>query len=391
MTTPIYLDHNATTPVDPRVLEGMLPYFSERFGNAASRTHAFGWEARAAVEEAREEIASLIGARPREIVFTSGATEANNLAILGGARTGAEGGERHVITMVTEHKAVLEPVEHLGTSGIAETSMLPVAADGHVDVSAVEEALRPSTCLVSIMAANNEIGVLAPLAEIGAVTRERGVLLHTDAAQAIGKIPFHVDELAVDLASISAHKFYGPKGVGCLFVRGREPRVRLGARSYGGGHERGLRPGTLDVPAIVGMRLAMRIAVEEREEESARLAALRERLLGIVREGVPDVVVHGDLERRLPGNLNLGFPRIPGESLVSELREIAVSTGSACTSADPTPSHVLAALGVEPELAHASIRIGIGRGNTPEQIDLAGRSLVGAVLRLRDLYPPEVA
>jgi len=387
---PIYLDHHATTPVDPEVLRAMLPWFTERFGNAASRTHAFGQEAERAVEEARATVARLLGGRTREVVFTSGATEANNLAILGIAGAGRAGRPRtggHLISVATEHKAVLDPIEVLRKRGF-ELTLLAVPPSGILDPGTVDGALRPDTFLVSIMLANNEIGVLQPVAETARILRRREhpALLHTDAVQAIGKIPVDVDALDVDLLSLSAHKFYGPKGVGALWLRSRPRRVRLAPRVFGGGHERGLRSGTLDVPGVVGLAAAMELAEERRPTESERIRGLRDRLLASIRSGIPDVVLHGDPEARLPGNLNLGFPGVPGEWLVPEFSRLAVSTGSACTSADPSPSHVLAALGVDPELAHASIRIGIGRGNTEAEIDEATRVVVEGVRGLRERY-----
>lgn len=383
MDLPIYLDHHATTPVDPRVLEEMLPYFGTRFGNAASRTHAFGQDGERAVEEARNEVARLIGARTREVIFTSGATEANNMAILGLAA--ARRGAGHIVIAATEHKAVLDPCGALAADGF-ELTVLPVDREGLVAVAEVEAALREDTFLVSIMLANNEIGVVQPLAEIAALTRARGIKLHSDAAQAVGKIPVDVDALGLDLMSVSAHKLYGPKGIGALWLRGREPRVRLRPIIYGGGHERGLRSGTLNVPGIVGLAAALRLAVAEMETESQRLAELRDRLHRRILAGFPEAVLHGHPERRLPGNLNLGFPGVPGEYLVTELRDVAVSTGSACTSADPAASHVLAALGVGGELSHSSLRFGVGRFNTEEEIDHAAQRVVEVASRLKQAY-----
>lgn len=363
----------------------MLPYFSERFGNAASRTHAFGQAAQRAVEEARERIATVLGGRAREVIFTSGATESNNLAILGAAAAYAARG-KHVITVATEHKAVLDPMAHLAENG-HEVTILAVEPNGLLRPESVRDALRDDTVLVSVMAANNEIGVLQDLTAIGELTRDRGVLLHTDAAQAVGKVDLRVDRVPVDLLSISGHKVYGPKGIGVLWLRGKNPRVRLRARQFGGGHERGLRSGTLDVPAIVGLAKALEIAASEQADEAARLARLRDRLAERILGGLPDVVVHGDRDRRLPGNLNLGFGGVPGEALLTELRDVAVSSGSACTSADPQPSHVLAALGVSPEIAHASLRFGIGRTNTEAEIDRAAQRVIEVVRGLRAIYP----
>ncbi len=383
--SPVYLDHHATTPVDPRVVEAMLPYFTQQFGNAASRTHAFGQAAQRAVEEARERIASVLGASAREVVFTSGATESNNLAILGAAEAYAARG-KHVITLATEHKAVLDPVAHLAEKGY-ETTILAVEPTGLLEIERLEAAIRDDTVLVSVMAANNEIGVLQDLAAIGRLTRDRGVLLHTDAAQAIGKVELRVDEVPVDLLSISGHKVYGPKGIGVLWLRGKNPRVRLRARQFGGGHERGLRSGTLDVPAIVGIATALELGESERAIEARRLGGLRDRLCERILGELDDVVVHGDRDRRLPGNLNLGFGGVPGEALLTGLRDIAVSSGSACTSADPQPSHVLAAIGVSPQVAHASLRFGIGRHNTTAEIDRAAARVVEVVRHLRAIYP----
>jgi len=385
MERPVYLDCHATTPVDPRVLEAMLPFFRERFGNAASRTHAFGWEGHRAVEEARERVARGLGGRPREVVFTSGATESNNLAILGAARA-YEARGRRVVTVATEHKAVLDPVRHLADEGF-EVTVLPVGEDGILDLERLREAVVPGTILVSVMLANNEIGVLQRLDEIAAVAHKAGSLVHTDAAQAVGKIPVDVENLGVDLLSLSGHKLYGPKGVGALWIRGRDPRVRLAPLVYGGGHERGLRSGTPNVPGVVGLGRAVEIACDALDEEAPRIRALRDRLHRGITNALDGVLLNGHPERRLPGNLNLSFRGVPGESLVAELRDLAVSTGSACTSADPTPSHVLAALGRDPEDVHASLRFGIGRFNTEAEIDFAVGEVVAAVRRLREVFP----
>jgi cysteine desulfurase len=364
--SPVYLDHHATTPLDPRVLEAMLPFFREDFGNAASKNHVFGWRAEAAVEDARERIAAVIGASAREIVFTSGATESNNLAIAGAARAcrRRQSGD-HLVTIATEHPAVLDPCRSLESEGF-DLSLLGVDRDGLVDPEAVAEAIRDRTVLVSVMAANNEIGVLQPIAEIAQVCRERGVLFHTDAAQAIGRIPIRVDDLPIDLLSFSGHKIYGPKGVGALFVRTSRPRVRLEPLIQGGGHERGLRSGTLPVPLIVGMAKALELCLEELEREAARLLELRERLwrtrLSSELEGV---VLNGHAKRRLPGNLNVSFTDVSGDRLLLALTSnVAVSSGSACASARPGPSHVLEALGVSDALASTALRFGLGRGNT---------------------------
>lgn len=381
---PIYMDHHATTPVDPRVLEAMLPWFSEKFGNAASRTHAFGWEANKAVERAREQVAALVGADPSEVVFTSGATESDNLAIKG---TVPEGG--HVVTVVTEHKAVLDTCAALKH---ATTTCLPVDREGFVDPGALAAALTPRTALVSVMAANNEIGVLQPVEEIGRICRERGVLFHTDAAQACGKVPVDVGAIGAGLLSLSAHKLYGPKGVGALVVRKRNPRVKLAAQMDGGGHENGMRSGTLPVPLLVGFGAACEIAGREMAAESARVRALRERLRKGIFSTIEHVTLNGSLERRLPGNLNLSFAWVEGESLILSLGDIAVSSGSACTSAKLEPSYVLHALGVDEPLARASIRFGLGRGNTEAEVDRTVEVLQKAVARLRaisPLYPGE--
>lgn len=397
---PIYMDHHATTPVDPRVLEAMMPYFTRAFGNAASRSHVFGWEAEAAVDEARRQVAAGMNAQPREIVFTSGATESDNMAILGAARAYREKG-RHVVTAATEHTAVLDPCHVLEREGFDVTFLYPDRT-GAIEVEQVRESLRDDTILVTLMLANNEIGTILPLAEIGAACRERGVLFHTDAVQGFGKVPFDVEGMHVDLASLTAHKLYGPKGIGALYVRARKPRVRLEPILYGGGHERGLRSGTLNVPGIVGFGRAVEISVAEREDEARRLRLLRRRLAdGILRE-VPDVSLNGPplpeiapdgslapgvLERRLPGNLNLAFAGVEGEALLMGLKDVAVSSGSACTSATLRPSHVLKAIGVPDDLAHASIRFGLGRSNTEEEVDYAVGAVAATVRRLRELAP----
>jgi cysteine desulfurase len=380
--TPIYLDHHATTPLDPRVLEAMLPYLREEFGNAASRTHAWGWRAEAAVEVAREQVARVLGAASeRDVVFTSGATESNNLALLGVARANRVRGD-HLITAATEHSAVLDPCRALAREGFRVTE-LPVDGLGRIDPDAVGRALTERTLLVSVMAANNEIGVIAPLAEIAALCRERGVLFHTDAAQAVGKIPLDVVRIGVDLLSVSAHKVYGPKGVGALYVRGGSPRIRLEPLQYGGGHERGLRSGTLPVPLVVGLGRAVELAAAEREAEAARLTALRARLLARLQAELPGVSLHGDPERRLPGNLNLGFAGIEADALIGRLHDVALSSGSACTSATPEPSHVLKALGLPDDAVRASVRIGLGRTTTPAEVERAADRIVEEVRALR--------
>jgi cysteine desulfurase len=397
---PIYMDHHATTPVDPRVLEAMLPYFTRAFGNAASRSHVFGWEAEAAVDEARNQVAVGMNADPREIVFTSGATESDNLAILGVARAYAEKG-KHVITGATEHRAVLDCCEVLEREGFEVTYLAPDRT-GSIDASQVREAMRDDTILVTLMLANNEIGTIHPIADIGAVCREKGVLFHTDAVQGFGKIPFDVGAMNVDLASVTAHKIYGPKGIGALYVRARRPRVRVAPILHGGGHERGLRSGTLNVPGIVGFGKAVEISIAVREEEAKRLRMLRQRLFdGILRDvsdvrlngpDLPEITADGSLgpeapERRLPGNLNLAFAGVEGEALLMGLKDIAVSSGSACTSASLRPSHVLKAIGVPDDLAHASIRFGLGRESTAEEVDYAIGAVAVTVKRLRELMP----
>jgi len=383
MRKPIYLDHHATTPVDPRVLERMLPYFGAKFGNAASRSHSFGWEAEKAVDFARKQVAELAGAEPREIVFTSGATESNNLALKGVAE-GARG--RHIITMATEHKAVLDPLKHLEAMGFRVTVLAP-QPDGRLALDQLSDAFQPDTVMASVMYANNEIGVIQPMREIGALCHERGVLFHCDAAQAFGKIPINVVEDHIDLMSVSAHKLYGPKGIGALYVRRRNPRVQLAIQMDGGGHEFGMRSGTLNVPGIVGFGEACAICGSEMAEEAVRLRALRDRLRAHLEAALDGLSVNGSLEHRLPGNLNMSFAQVDGNSLLTSLPEVALSTGSACTSANVEPSHVLKALGVSEDLVRSSLRFGLGRFNTEEEIDYVGRRVIEAVRRLRDLAP----
>jgi cysteine desulfurase len=384
--TPIYLDNHATTPVDPRVLAVMLPYFTEQFGNASSKNHAFGWEAEAAVDSAREQVAKLIGASsPREIVFTSGATESDNLAIKGVAQAYRERGN-HIVTCATEHKAVLDSCKALEKQGF-EVTYLRVQSNGVLDLQRLEESFTDKTILVSIMAANNEIGTIQPVEEIGRLTRKNGILFHSDATQAIGKIPINVDKMAIDLLSLTAHKVYGPKGVGALYVREAHPRVKVMPMLDGGGHERGMRSGTLNVPGIVGLGIACELGQKEMGGEAERLMGLRERLrTGLVQQ-LEDVYINGDPVRRLPGNLNMSFAYIDGESLMMGLKEIAVSTGSACTSASLEPSHVLKALGLDDSLAHASIRFGVGRFNTAEEIEYTIGRVAEEVHRLRKISP----
>jgi len=382
---PIYMDHHATTPVDPRVVEAMLPYFTERFGNAASRNHSFGWTAEEGVENARGQIAALIGANPKEIIFTSGATESNNLAIKGAAWMYREKGN-HIITQVTEHKAVLDTCKHLEKEGY-EVTYLPVQKDGRIDLDDLRRAITPKTILISIMYANNEIGVVQPIAEIGKIAKEKGVFFHTDGVQAVGKIPVDVAKDGIDLMALTAHKLYGPKGVGALYVRRKNPRVQLAAIIDGGGHERGMRSGTLNVPGIVGFGKACEIAHKEMPEESERLRRLRDRLKDGLFAKLDEVFINGSMVHRLPHNLNISFAYVEGESLLMGINDIAVSSGSACTSATLEPSYVLKALGVGEDLAHTSIRFGLGRFNTEEEVDYATERVVQVVTRLRELSP----
>jgi cysteine desulfurase len=383
MKFPIYLDYSATTPIDPRVVEAMMPYLTEKFGNPASRSHQYGWDAETAVENARNEVAALVNADPKEIVWTSGATEANNLAIKGAANF-YQGKGKHLITLKTEHKAVLDTMRELERQGF-EATYLDVLPNGLVDMAALEAALRPDTILVSIMAVNNEIGVVQPIAEIGELLRSKGILFHVDAAQATGKIDIDLSKLKVDLMSFSAHKTYGPKGIGALYVR-RKPRVRLEAQMHGGGHERGMRSGTLATFMIVGMGEAFRLARLEMHEENKRITALRDRLLKGFSD-MPEIYVNGDLTHRVPHNLNVSFAYVEGESLIMAVRDIAVSSGSACTSASLEPSYVLRALGLTDELAHSSIRFSIGRFTTEEEIDYTVDLLHKQIGRLREMSP----
>ena len=385
MKTPIYMDHHATTPVDPTVLQEMLPYHDEIFGNAASRNHAFGWAAEEAVEKARERIARLISCSPKEIVFTSGATESDNLAIRGVAQAFRDKGS-HIITVRTEHPAVLDTCRSLEKEGFHLT-YLPVDRTGLVDLERLRQAITKETILCSVMAGNNEIGTVQPIREIGRLAHENDVIFHTDAAQAAGRIPLDVEEMQIDLMSISAHKMYGPKGVGALWVRRRGPRVRLAPIIHGGGHERGMRSGTLNVPGIVGFGKACEIAGAVLSEESRRLRTLTERLHGGITSKLQDVVLNGHPQQRLPGNLNLSFPYVEGESLLMGMRDVAVSSGSACTSATLEPSHVLLALGIGDDLAHSSIRFGLGRFNTEEEVDYVIDRVVKEVNRLREMSP----
>src|SRR5205809_294448 len=382
---PIYMDNHATTPLDPRVLEAIMPYLTDQFGNAASRNHKFGWEAEEAVEGARRQIAALIGADAREIVFTSGATESDNLAIKGVAYMYREKGD-HIITAVTEHKAILDTCKHLEKDGFRIT-FLPVQNNGLVDLEELKRAITDKTILISIMTANNEVGVVQDIKEIGRIARERGILFHTDAVQAAGKIPFDVNAMNVDLASLSAHKMYGPKGVGALYVRRRNPRVLLTPIIDGGGHERGMRSGTLNVPGIVGFGKAAQLAREELPAESAELFRLREKLRTTLERELDEIYINGDLQKRLPGNLNMSFAYVEGESLLMGINDIAVSSGSACTSASLEPSYVLKAPGVGEDLAHTSIRFGIGRLNTEEEVHYVANRVIDVVRRLRELSP----
>ncbi|PKO80402.1 MAG: IscS subfamily cysteine desulfurase [Betaproteobacteria bacterium HGW-Betaproteobacteria-13] len=380
---PIYLDYSATTPVDPRVAAAMIPWLTEQFGNPASRSHAYGWSAEKAVEDAREQVAALVGADSKEIIWTSGATESNNLAIKGAAHF-YKGKGKHIITLKTEHKAVLDTFRELEREGF-EATYLDVQENGLVDLEVLKAALRPDTILVSVMFVNNEVGVIQPIAEIGEICREKGIIFHVDAAQATGKVEIDLNTLKVDLMSFSAHKTYGPKGVGALYVR-RKPRVRLEAQMHGGGHERGLRSGTLATHQIVGMGEAFRIAREEMSTENTRIRELRDRLL----KGLTDIeatYVNGDLEHRVPHNLNISFAYVEGESLIMAIKDIAVSSGSACTSASLEPSYVLRALGRNDELAHSSIRFTIGRFTTEEEIDFTIDLLHKKIGKLRELSP----
>jgi cysteine desulfurase len=382
---PVYFDNHATTPVDPRVLDAMLPYFSETFGNAASRNHEFGWKAEEAVENARGQIARLINATPKEIIFTSGATESTNLAIKGAAEMYREKGN-HIITQVTEHKATLDTCKRLEKYGY-EVTYLPVEKDGRINLDDLRRAITPKTILISIMYANNEIGVVQPIAEIGKIAKEKGVFFHVDGVQAVGKIPVDVQKDGIDLMSISGHKIYGPKGVGALYVRRKNPRVQLASQIDGGGHERGMRSGTLNVTGIVGLGKACELCQQEMAAESAKLSKLRDRLKDSIMTRLDEVYINGSIEHRLPHNINISFAYVEGESLLMGINDIAVSSGSACTSATLEPSYVLKALGVGEDLAHTSIRFGLGRFNTEEEVDYVADRVVETVKRLRELSP----
>jgi cysteine desulfurase len=385
MKLPIYMDNHATTQMDPRVLEAMMPYFTDIFGNAASRNHEFGWKAEEAVDKAREQIAALIGATAKEIVFTSGATESNNLALKGIAEMYSERGN-HIITQVIEHKAVLDTCKRLEKDGVRIT-YLPVKTDGRIDLDQLRDAITDKTILISIMYANNEIGAVQPMAEIAKIAKEKGVLFHSDAVQAVGKIPVNVQTDGIDVLSLTAHKLYGPKGVGALYVRRRNPRVQITAQMDGGGHERGMRSGTLNVPGIVGLGAACEIAHKEMAEESKRLSGLRDRLKDKLTSALDEVYINGSWEHRLPHNLNISFNYVEGESLLMGINDIAVSSGSACTSATLEPSYVLKALGAGDDLAHSSIRFGLGRFNTVEEVDYVADKVIDVVQKLRELSP----
>ncbi len=382
---PIYMDNHATTPLDPRVLEAMMPFLTTIFGNAASRNHSFGWEAEAAVEKAREQVARLIGATAKEIIFTSGATESNNLAIKGIAEMYRERGN-HIITQATEHKATLDTCKRLEKYGYRVT-YLPVKADGLIDIEDLKRAMDDKTILVTIMIANNEIGVVQPVAEIGKLCHEKGVLFHTDGVQAVGKIPVDVNAMNIDAMSLSGHKIYGPKGVGALYVRRRNPRVQISEQINGGGHERGMRSGTLNVPGIVGLGKACEIAREEMQSEATRLGALRDKLKAKLESNLDYIHVNGSMDHRLPGNLNMSFVYVEGESLLMGINDVAVSSGSACTSATLEPSYVLKALGLGDDVAHSSIRFGLGRFNSEAEVDYVADKVIDVVQKLRELSP----
>lgn len=381
----VYLDYSATTPVDPRVLDKMLPYFSEIFGNAGSRTHSFGWEAEIGIEKARKQVADLIGASAKEIIFTSGSTESNNIALLGIAEMHKEKGN-HIITCLTEHKAILDPAYYLESQGY-QITFLGVDKCGMINLNELKEAITDKTILISLMAANNEIGVLHPISEIGKLAKEKGVFFHTDATQAVGKIPINVDEMNIDLLSLSGHKIYAPKGVGALYVRRRNPRVRVSPIAHGGGHERGMRSGTLNVSGIVGLGEACKICQDELQESMKMLDCLRDKLYKGLSANVDYLFLNGHPEKRLPGLLNVSFAYIEGESLMMGIEDIAVSSGSACTSASLEPSYVLRALGVGDELAHSSIRFSMGRFTTVEEMDTVINKIVGVATRLREMSP----
>lgn len=384
VTRPIYLDYQSTTPCDPRVLEAMIPYFTEEFGNPHSRSHAYGWRAEEAIETARVQIAKIINADPREVIFTSGATESNNLALKGVAHF-YKAHKDHIVTCMTEHKCVLDSCRHLEQDGFTVT-YLPVEKNGIIDLNRLKDAITDRTSIVSIMAVNNEIGVIQPLAEIGKICREKGVFFHTDAAQAVGKISIDVEAMNIDLLSLSSHKIYGPKGLGALYVR-RKPRVRLVSLIDGGGQERGMRSGTLSTPLCVGLGMACSIAEQEMATENLTLIALRDRFYESITSELEEVYINGDFDKRIPGNLNLSFAHVEGEGLMMGIKELAVSSGSACTSASLEPSYVLRALGVKVEMAHTSLRIGFGRFTTIAEVDYAAEKIITEVRRLRDMSP----
>ncbi|MCW5800354.1 MAG: hypothetical protein LZF60_170026 [Nitrospira sp.] len=386
MKFPIYLDNHATTPMDPRVLEAMLPYFTEKFGNAASRNHAFGWEAEEGVETARKQIAKLIHADAKEIVFTSGATESNNLALKGVVEMYHEKGD-HIITSSTEHRAVLDTAKTLETKRGVKVTYLPVDKFGMVNPEDVRNAITDKTILISIMFANNEIGTINPIKEIGKIAKEKGILFHCDATQGVGKVPINVQEMGIDLMSFSAHKIYGPKGIGALYVRKKNPRVRIAAQMDGGGHERGMRSGTLPVPLIVGFGKACELCEQEMAADAARLSVMRDRLHATITKALEEVYLNGHPTERLPHNLNISFAYVEGESLLMGCKEIALSSGSACTSATLEPSYVLRALGVGAELAHSSIRFGLGRFTLDEEVDYAAKKIIETVTKLREMSP----
>jgi cysteine desulfurase len=383
---PIFMDHHSTTPVDPRVLQEMLPYFTERFGNAASKNHSFGREAEKGVDHARGQIARLIHCDPSEIIFTSGGTESNNIALKGIAETGREKGHCHIITAVTEHKAILDTAKRLEKMGSAVT-YLPVDSDGLVNPADVLTAITPRTVLISIMMANNEIGTIQPIAEIGKIAKDAGIFFHSDAAQAMGKIPVDVQEMGIDLLSLSAHKMYGPKGIGALYVRRKNPKVSLTPLFDGGGHERGFRSGTLNVPGIVGFGKACEVCEREMPEESARIEHLRDTLKATLFRGLSGIFLNGHPTKRLPNNLNISFAYIEGEALMIDMPEIALSSGSACTTGSLEPSYVLRALGISNEMAYSAIRIGLGRFNTEEEVEYAGGRIIASVNKLREMSP----
>ncbi len=376
----IYLDNQATTPLDPEVFSAMSPWFTEKFGNASSRNHTYGWEAEEAVEIARESVAAIIGSLPKEIIFTSGATEANNIALQGVAKNYQNQG-RHIITLKTEHKAVMDVCQHLSKDGF-DITYLPVDKDGMLNVNKFEDAIRDDTIFASVMHVNNEIGVIQPIKELGAICKNKNVLFHVDAAQSVGKIPLNIDDMGIDLLSISAHKFYGPKGVGALYIRRKDPRVQLQPVMFGGGHERGVRSGTLPVPNIVGMGRACDLAADVMNEENLKITTLRDALLQGIRDKNPNALVNGSMEKRVAGNLNMSFPGVNNEAIIAAIPEIAISSGSACTTSTMEPSHVLLALGMSKEEAYSSLRFGIGRFNTEQDIHIAVKSINGCMKKL---------